>query len=254
MIRSLTFYLIYFGLMLTDLILLISHPEGIWRPVIEPLMIILLFFHFRQNYTTDNTCNPKQVQLALACILLGGLFLMNSLPVYSFLAGFCFFLLANIMYTLLFYRNADLKVKRVLPFILIASVLAMTLLYIFYEYLGDYFIPASFYLFVLLNCMQAAYLRYHMVRPNSFYMAFAGIILFFISQVAAAFHHFINHSVFLEVLIIITFFLSQFLIVKGVLLNNVKPGEAELTSFFPGNASTSGKSLNPGTSGDDTAA
>ncbi|WP_224490678.1 lysoplasmalogenase [Robertkochia flava] len=223
MMSSLTFYIIYFGLLISDLILIISHPEGFWRPFFEPLMILLLLFHFRQNHKEDNTCNPKQVQIALVSIILGGLFLMNSLPVYSFLAGFCFFLLANILYTILFYRCADLRVKRAIPFIVIASVLSMILLYVFYEHLGDYFIPASFYIFVLLNCMQAAFLRYKVVNDNSFYLTFIGMVLFFISQVAAAFYHFIDHSTALKFIVIISFFLSQFLIVKGVLINTREP-------------------------------
>ena len=216
---SLTFYFVYFGLLLADLILINAQPSVFLRPVIEPLMIVLLLLHFRQEYRKDNTCDPRLIHIALGAILLGGVFLMYESPVYKFLVGFCFFLVANLAYTILFYRCADLQVKRALPFIVVASVVAMTLLYIFYEYVGDYFIPASVFLFVLLNCTQAAYLRYSLVNTQSYFFVFGGVLLFFTSQVSAAVFHFINRAEWLGMLIIATFFISQFLIIKGILKN-----------------------------------
>lgn len=221
--RSLTFYIAYFGLLLTDLILIYSHPAGQSRLLLEPLMIILLILHFRQHYSKEHSCDPKFVMIALGSILLGGLFLTDNFPMYSFLAGFCFFLVANIAYTLLFYRCADIRMNRVLPFITIASILAMGILYIFYDELGDYFIPASFYLFVLLNCMQAAFLRYKMVNSTSFYFIFTGTVFFFIAQIVAAFHYFLNPSPVFDFIIMGTFFTSQFLIVEGMLKNTEDP-------------------------------
>lgn len=219
---SLTFYVVYFGLLLADLTLFISQPSLFLRPFIEPLMIVLLLLHFRQEYRKDHTCDPRLIHIALGAILLGGVFLMYESPVYKFLIGFCFFLVTNIAYTILFYRCADLHVKRAIPFIIVAAVVAMVLLYIFYEHVGDYFILASAYVFVLLNCVQAAYLRYTLVNAQSYYLVFTGVILFFISQVAAAVFHFMNRADWLGVLIIATFFISQFLIIKGVLKNKTE--------------------------------
>lgn len=219
---SLTFYLVYFGLLFADLILIYTHPDGTWRPLIEPLMMILLILHFRQKYTNENTCDPRLVNIALGCILLGGIFLMYDSMFYSFLTGFCFFLIANLAYTLLFYRCADLSIKRAIPFIVIASLVAMTLLYYFYDALGPYFIPASIFLFVMLNCLQAAYLRYPLVNRQSYYLVFTGVLVFFISQVAAAIFHFIDQVKWVGFLVISTFFISQFLIINGVLKNKAE--------------------------------
>ena len=214
---SLTFYITYFGLLITDLILIYINPEGLWRPILEPLLMIILTLRFKQRYKKSKVTDPRLVYIALAAIMLGGLFLLDFFPLSSFLVGFCFFMIANLSYTLLFYRCADLRIKRAVPFIIFASFSAMTLLYIFYDVLGNYFVPGSFFLLVLLNCVQAAYLRYGVVNNLSFYLVFIGVIFFFTAQVAAAYFHFISQNLWIGMIILISFFVSQILIIKGIL-------------------------------------
>lgn len=214
--RSLIFYIAFFGLLIADLLLLHMHPEGNWRLFFEPLMMLLLLFYFRHEYRLYAEGYPRLILIALIALIFGGFFLMEANPMNNFLVAFCFFLISNIAYTLMFYRYSDLSFKRVIPFITVASLLAMVLLYYFYDALGDYFLPASFYIFVLLNCIQAAFLQYGMINPRSFTLMFSGVILFFFAQVIAAIHYFLVPEDYLVFLIVATFFTSQLLIVKGV--------------------------------------
>lgn len=229
--RSLLYYIAYFGLLIADVLLIHLQPEGNWRPVLEPALMVILFLYFKFHYRVKNTDHPRLVQVALSSLLLGGFFLMKSAPLNSFLAGFCFFLIANIAYTLMFYRYADMNLKRVIPFVSVAYVMAFALLYYFYDAFGYYFLPAFFYIFVLLNCLQAAFLRYKMVSPKSFYLVFSGVFLFLVAQVIAGVYYFLIPESFLVTLLIVTFFISQILIIQGVLSNTPKTREETQTKY-----------------------
>ncbi|MBL7473645.1 lysoplasmalogenase [Robertkochia sediminum] len=229
--RSILYYIAYFGLLLADLLLIHFRPESNWRPVLEPALMVILFLYFKFHYRVKNTDHPRLVQVALSSLLLGGFFLMKSAPLNSFLAGFCFFLIANIAYTLMFYRYADMNLKRVIPFVTVAYIMAIALLYYFYDAFGYYFLPAFFYIFVLLNCLQAAFLRYNMVSPKSYYLVFSGVFLFLIAQVLAGVYYFLIPEAFLVPLVVAIFFISQILIIHGVLSNTPKTEEGSASAI-----------------------
>lgn len=221
--KSLPFYIAYFGLLSADILLTYFAPQSKWRLLLDPLLMIILFIYFRQRYKTLRTNTPRLVQTALVALILGGFFLIETLPFHNFLAGFSLFLIANISYTIMFYRYAEMNLKRVIPFIIVVCLIAMVLLYYFHDSLGDYFLLASIYLFVMLNCIQAAFLRYKMVNTKSFYQVLIGASIFFIAQVAAALHYFLYPNDHLNLLMIFGFFTSQLLIIQGVLNNDLNP-------------------------------
>ena len=71
-------------------------------------------------------------------------------------------------------------------------------------------------LFVVLNCLQAAYLRYGKVPPASFRLVFYGMLLFFLAQVLTAFEHLELHLMWVDVLVVAIFLISQLMIFRGL--------------------------------------
>lgn len=134
-----------------------------------------------------------------------------------FMPGLGCFLLAHIMYLLVFFNTPGKNVIfRNLWYLLIPVILSGTgLIFYLYNDLDAMKIPVILYSIVILTMLTGAINRLEKVKRASYYFVLAGAILFVVSDSAIAINKF-NHSFEASGIVIMsTYILAQYLIVMG---------------------------------------
>ena len=132
-----------------------------------------------------------------------------------FLSGLGAFLLAHIMYVLVFLKSRN-KAANSLPIVVILLMYASVIFYFLKDGLGDMLIPVLAYLLVILIMAATAFIR---KRSNidSYKLVFAGAVFFMISDSLLALNKFYEPLPFSNISIMLTYALAQYLIVLGIL-------------------------------------
>jgi uncharacterized membrane protein YhhN len=155
--------------------------------------------------------------MALLFSLIGDVLLMftehNSL---FFIFGLIAFLLAHVMYILVFLKHRN-KTRKSLVFIIGLLIYGSGLFYLLKDGLGDMLIPVSVYMFVILTMATTAFLRKGAVTHQSYNFMFLGAVLFMISDSLLSFNMFYKTIPLASFSIMFTYALAQFLIVIGIL-------------------------------------
>lgn len=137
-----------------------------------------------------------------------------------FIAGLGSFLLAHIMYFAVFIATPgknSITGKRI---ILLVPVLLYGAGLVFYLYsdLNEMKLPVFIYAFVILSMLSAAINRFEKVNRKSFFLILTGAILFVISDSAIAVNKFSYKFEYSGIVIMSTYIVAQFLIVKGYIV------------------------------------
>lgn len=145
-----------------------------------------------------------------------------------FLSGLASFLIAHILYIVIFNKESK-KVKTVSnkKITLISSVV-FTAFYIFLMYflfpsLGEFMAPVLVYGLVICLMGIFAMIRYQKVNALSFMLVTAGAIIFIISDTTIAINKFIylGDLPFAQSIIMITYTIAQIMISTGIIRNNL---------------------------------
>ena len=90
-----------------------------------------------------------------------------------------------------------------------------------YSNLGDYFLPALLYLFIVMLVAQFAYLRKKEVNKESYWFVLIGIILSMFSDSITILKEFYSMDIAYNHITIMLFYgMSQYFIVIGILKEN----------------------------------
>lgn len=183
----------------------------------KPAIVISLLIFFWTHSKTLNSSLGYLVVTALLCSLLGDILLMfvTTSPNY-FLFGLVAFLLAHIMYVIVFLRDRNTK-RNPIGFILILLLYAFGLFYFLKDGLHDMLIPVLVYMIVILSMATTAYLRRGNVSKLSYWFVFLGAVLFMISDSILALNKFYQPLPLSNISIMITYALAQYFIVIGML-------------------------------------
>jgi uncharacterized membrane protein YhhN len=136
-----------------------------------------------------------------------------------FILGLGCFLIAHIMYLTVFLSTAGentIKGNGILLVIPVFLYLAILMIYL-YPHLGEMRLPVIIYAIVILSMLAAAINRKAKVSKISFYLVLAGAVLFVISDSAIAVNKFGNQFEYSDIIIMSTYILAQYLILKGYL-------------------------------------
>jgi uncharacterized membrane protein YhhN len=199
------------GVLLSEL-LHVERLHVLCKPV---LMTSLLFYYL---FSTDPVNRSRSVVLAIVFSLAGDVMLMW--PEY-FIAGLIAFLIAHVLY-IFAYRQLQhdetvnslqglQRIRLAFPIILAGTGLVVIL----YPVLGDLKIPVIVYALVLTVMVLNALFRFGRTSITSFWMVFGGAVLFMISDSLLAVNKFLSPLPSGGFLIILSYVLAQFLIVKG---------------------------------------
>jgi uncharacterized membrane protein YhhN len=185
-------------------------PVLIIKSLIIPILMILFIV------------NLKLFLNRLNLIMLAGLFFSWAGDMVLefeglFIPGLGCFLLAHVMYLVVFFKTPGRNVifqKRwylLIPVILSGAGLILYL----YNDLADMRIPVIIYSIVILTMLTGAINRLEKVNLISYYLVLTGAILFVISDSAIAINKFSHHFESSGIVVMTTYIIAQYLIVSG---------------------------------------
>ncbi len=183
----------------------------------KPLIVGSLIAYFIPNSKHLNKSTKNLTLVALIFSVIGDMFLMytDEYPNY-FTSGLVAFLLAHIMYILVFLKKRNLKVK---PYGFIALIIlyGSILFYVLKNGLGNMLIPVLVYMLVILIMATTAFWRKGNVNKQSFYLVFIGALFFIFSDSLIALDKFYMPIPLARTGIILTYAFAQLLIVSGII-------------------------------------
>ncbi len=183
----------------------------------KPLIVGSLIAYFIPNSKHLNKSTKNLTLLALIFSVIGDMFLMytDEYPNY-FTSGLVAFLLAHIMYILVFLKKRNPKVK---PYGFIALIIlyGSILFYVLKNGLGNMLIPVLVYMLVILIMATTSFWRKGNVNKQSFYLVFIGALFFIFSDSLIALDKFYIPITLARTGIIITYAFAQLLIVSGII-------------------------------------
>ncbi|MGS2727071.1 lysoplasmalogenase [Psychroserpens sp. BH13MA-6] len=199
--------------------LVMSHVEGLepYRSISKPAIVALLiiFFYNRGKHLTF----PIRLTTLLALLfsLLGDILLLYEAHQSNFfMFGLVAFLIAHVMYIIVFLKDRNSAIKP-FGFIGLLLVYAIGLCYLLMDHLGDLFMPVIIYMVIILTMATSAYLRKNKVPRISFVLVFVGALLFMVSDSILALNKFYQAIPFSSIYIMGTYALAQLCLVLGIL-------------------------------------
>jgi len=211
--KLVTFF--FFGFAFLDVVLItIQHDElrYLSKPFLMPLLIVLYFLSV-----------PKvdfSYLLALSFAFVGDVVLMLSGKLF-FIIGLVSFLLGHLLYILIVAKHLE-KQK-------LLNVIIMSLLYILLDYgfisflkpsLNNLVIPVIIYTIVITTFSFLATLNFisKANKMNSYF--FLGALFFIISDGLLAINKFEHSTLILNIVVMLTYVIAQFLIFKALVSKN----------------------------------
>ncbi|QHI39087.1 hypothetical protein IMCC3317_44880 [Kordia antarctica] len=189
-----------------------------FRLYTKPLITIILGVFFYVNSGKMLLKNRLAVLFALVFMCSGDIILLEDTPSYSFIVGLCLFLIALLLYSFYFYKQTLYDIDRLIPFLAVSMLLALSLIYLMYDGLNNLLIPVMIYMVTFLNFMKIAFLRYKNVNIESYRLVLIGTIFFTISQMIVGLHAFHKAIPYKDILIMLFYGFSQLCIITGILL------------------------------------
>jgi len=185
--------------------------------IAKPLILLSLIFFFINQGKHLSSKTKVITLLALLFSLAGDVLLMfTDISASFFLSGLVAFLLAHIMYIMVFLDKKNSK-KIALIFITVLLIYAIGIFYLLKDGLGDMLIPVIVYMLVILTMVLTSTMRKGNVSNKSYNLVFIGAIFFVISDSFLAINKFYQPVPLSKIIIMSTYSLAQYLIVLGLL-------------------------------------
>ena len=187
--------------------------------VSKPLIILSLLHYF--NKSVIDTPISKLVIFALGCSLIGDIALMfQSENEILFMVGLGFFLLAHIGYAFINFNLVNDDQRKIklywqdIPLIIIGFGVFLLIK----DGLGNLQIPVLSYIVIISFMAITARQRYNRSDNESFWLIMAGALFFILSDTLLAMNKFLGPIENERILIMSTYVIAQFLIVKGIIV------------------------------------
>lgn len=185
--------------------------------IAKPLILLSLIFFFINQGKHLSSKTKVITLLALLFSLAGDVLLMfTDISASFFLSGLVAFLLAHIMYIMVFLDKKNSK-KIALIFKTVLLIYAIGIFYLLKDGLGDMLIPVIVYMLVILTMVLTSTMRKDNVSNKSYNLVFLGAVFFVISDSFLAINKFYQPVPLSKIIIMSTYSLAQYLIVLGLL-------------------------------------
>jgi len=189
-------------------------PSFVLKMMMIPLLIILFLFNIKP------AGNKFHIMMLAGLLFSWAGDVLLEVPVqYAdlFVPGLGCFLLAHIMYLLVFLTTpGENYILRRGSFLIILIILYGTgLIYYLYDSLGEMRIPVIVYAVVILTMLAGAVNRKNKVNPSSYVLVLAGASLFVLSDSAIAINKFGHGFTGSSIIVMTTYLTAQYLIVTG---------------------------------------
>lgn len=211
------FTLVFSIIVIAELICVSLDSLSQMQYIIKPLILLSLIVFFWRQSDNFNTTVRIITLLALLFSLSGDILLMfDDKSANYFTAGLVAFLLAHVMYILVFNKNKNSK-KPSTFFAISLLIYGAGLFYILKDHLNDMLVPVVIYMIVILCMAFTASRRKGNVSKNSYNLILIGAIFFIVSDSLIAIDKFYTQIPFSRIFIMFTYALAQYLIVMGIL-------------------------------------
>jgi len=191
--------------------------------ICKPLLMVTLGVYY---YSRMGKVELVLVWPVIGAVLfsLGGdvALMFQSYSEVYFMAGLASFLVAHLCYLVAYRRHRDeakegglsgiQRFRAAMPVVLAGT----GLITILYPHLGPLKIPVTLYAIILIMMVLHALFRFGHTHQRSFWMVFIGAILFMISDAVIAINKFLSAFSAAGLVIMITYILAQFLIIRGL--------------------------------------
>lgn len=211
------FSILFFIIVLFELITGSTENLKTVHYIAKPAIVVSLIFLFIKTSSLLLKSIKNLTLLALVFSLLGDILLMfvEKSPLF-FTTGLIAFLLAHIMYILIFLKHRNRK-KSALAFVIFLLIYASGLFYLLKDGLEEMLVPVIVYMLVILGMVTFAFLRKGNVNPLSFKLILIGAFFFMVSDSILALNKFYQPIPLSNISIMVTYSLAQYLIVLGIL-------------------------------------
>jgi uncharacterized membrane protein YhhN len=191
-------------------------PDVVVKAIIMPLLIIILMVNLKGKYVNVHWFMFSALLFSWAGDVALEFTQQNEI---MFVAGLACFMLAHVLYFIVFCRTPgrSYALKKFSFFILPVFLYGAALLYYLYDDLGDMRIPVIIYSIVILTMLVGAISRINKVSTISYYLVLSGAVLFVLSDSVIAIDKFSYPFRGASALIMSMYITGQFLIVIGYL-------------------------------------
>jgi len=184
----------------------------ITKPLLLPILMLLVFV------STPPSTSRTIMLIALFFSFAGDVFLLfESNNAMLFIPGLVSFLLTHILYIIYFLSLPALKksLLKTAPYLgLLVAAYGLLLVYTLFPNLGALKVPVIIYASVIMSMLLASIHIYNRVNSDAGQLFIAGAIFFVLSDSLLAFNKF-HTPVKFSFLIILTYCIAQYLIVRG---------------------------------------
>lgn len=211
-----TFSIIFAIILLGELICDNIESLNSWHYLTKPLILISLIIFFLKQQNNLDTKSKSLTLAALLFSLLGDVFLMfTNISSHYFIGGLLAFLLAHIMYILVFLKERNIhKISSFLMLFLL--VYGVGIFYFLKDGLGELLAPVIVYMLVILTMVISAFLRHESISKMSYNLVFLGAIFFVTSDSLLALNKFYKPFETAGILVMLTYAIAQYLIILGL--------------------------------------
>lgn len=178
------------------------------RVISKPLIMLSLIGYYILHP------NARQVIFLVALIfaLLGDIFLLNNTE-NAFIFGLLSFLIMQICYAIVFYKQTSLWLKKDSLFALAMLAYITTILYFLWPHTAEFRVPIIVYSLAFGVVAMMAFWRHKSFK--GWKMVLFGVLLFVLSDTIIAMNKFLAPISKADFWIMLTYGLGQFLIVEG---------------------------------------
>lgn len=217
-------FIIFFSVLLIECIANASQilpVQFISKPAL--MLILIVYFH---NRTKGLHSLKNFILLALIFSWFGDVLLLieKSFRAFGFLFvyGLSSFLIAHLFYIIYFWRirRHNISEPKFKPLTITAVLIYTgTFYFLIYDFLSVLKIPVLFYCLIISLMLMASFQAFDLRKSSYGKICIAGTVLFAISDSILAVNRFVTPLPLGGVLVILTYAVGQFLIMKGALLN-----------------------------------
>lgn len=192
-----------------DLFLIFNNQTEL-RYFTKPILVPVLILIYIAQLKSEKMQLDKFFLLGLMLSFFGDLLLLFE---WGFLPGLGSFLIAHLFYIISFKKKNQKRISEFWPVIL--SIYASILLVFLFPYLKEMKIPVIIYATVIATMM------YNAIKTQNRNLII-GALLFLISDTLLAVFLFLQPLAFLNVLVMVTYLLAQWFLVRGMILSKNK--------------------------------
>ncbi|WP_299887581.1 lysoplasmalogenase family protein [uncultured Lacinutrix sp.] len=211
------FTTLFFAILLLDIFVKLNLEAIPFRFITKPIIVGSLIIYYLLNNQEEHRRRFIYMCIALSSFLIGDILLIFYEITNAYIIGILLFIIGKLFYAFRFSNEKDFNLTSLMPYFIICFIYMVLIMLLVIDNLGDFFIPAMVYLFASLIVILFAFLRKNEVIKSSYLLVIAGVFTAVVSDSISLIQSFYYENFpFHEILIMLVYGISQYLIVMGI--------------------------------------